>query len=317
MSLIKSAIIYKAQIPTDPDLLHSHLSEQAFTPPMSTQAISAGFAPVVGADVGCHLVATFPGGLAFAVRVDEKILPGSVLRAKQQEALKQFEHDNGRKPGKILTKDIKEKVHMELLAVAMVKTTAVINCFYRSEAGHLVINTTSKRLADICTSLLIQAVGSVKTETIHVSNVKHGLTTRLKNWLKAEDDAEYTAPDGEQSGFGDFEPASNVAMTTTGEIKRKLSLSVDNLSTNLDGLIEAITKGYEVTSLGLDGENISFRITDEFRLKGIRFVMDDEPSEEDDVWAATAGVEVAILGKAIDAMIEIFSYKQDEEGEAA
>lgn len=43
-------------------------------------------------------------------------------------------------------------------------------------------------MADRIISKLIHAVGSVETRTINISDIKLGLTTRLKAWLEGEDD---------------------------------------------------------------------------------------------------------------------------------
>lgn len=317
MSLIKSAIVYKAEVPTDATTLHNHLAERSFQPPSSLEASSAGFVPPPGADSACGLVATFAKGLAFAVRVDEKVIPGSVVRAKTDEAVAKFIEQNGRKPGKVAKKDIKEQVMLELLAVALVRTRAIITCYYHAEKQHLVVSTTSKKLADICTSLLIMAVGSVKTQTIHVSGVKHGLTTRLKNWIHQEADNDFTPSEGEQVGFGNFTPADNVALTSSVE-KRKITVNAGDLMVSKDGILEAILKGAEVRSLGLATDNLSFRLTDDFHFKSIEHgVVDDADDESSSTWEANAAIEMANLCEAIDAMAEMFAYKEEEAQEAA
>lgn len=72
--LIKAATVYVADIPIDADTLHNHLAEKPFTECLQMQTRSVGFVPP---SEGCSLVAEFPGGIAFRVRIDEKIIPGS------------------------------------------------------------------------------------------------------------------------------------------------------------------------------------------------------------------------------------------------
>lgn len=78
MSLIKNAFIYKAEIPTDIQALNNHLTEKAFKELLDIDASSAGFVPPFGQ--GESLVGEFHGGLAFSVRVDEKIVPGAAIK---------------------------------------------------------------------------------------------------------------------------------------------------------------------------------------------------------------------------------------------
>lgn len=320
MSLIKAAIVYSAEIPVDADTLHNHLSERSFLPPMTYQAESAGFVPPVGADTGCGLVATFPGGMAFSVRIDEKILPASVVRDRVDAAIEEHKKQTGvTKVGKKTRAEIRANTMNELLAIALVRTRAIITCFYHCESKQLIVATGSKKLADTCTSLLIQAVGSVKTSTIHVSGVKHGLTTRLKNWIYSEGADEFTAPEGEQIGFGEFRPVDNVVLAGTGEDRRKMSISVGDLMINSGGILEAIQKGSEVKSLGLSAGTVSFRLTDDFHFKSIEHVTveDDSDDETEYSWASKAAIEVAALHEAINAMLEMFAYKAPEQSAEA
>ena len=310
MSLIKAAIVYKAHVPTDAIALHNHLAEKPFTPPMTLQMQSAGFVPPPGAETGFSLVAEFAGGLAFAVRIDEKIIPASVVRSRVDEEISQIKKNDGIKTiGKARRTEIRDQVMATLLATALVRTRAIITCFYHVERQHLMVSTTSKKLADICTSLLIQAVGSVKTETIHVSGVKHGLTTRLKHWLNVEA-GEYSEPgNGEKSGFGEFQPVDNVALATSGEVRRKMAVSVGDLMINREGILEAIQRGFEVKSLGLATAAIAFRLTDDFQFKGITHQIDDE-SEYESAWGGEAAIEIGNLSQAIEQMTEMFAYKE-------
>lgn len=62
MKHIKAAIVYKAEIPTDTTILHNHLAEKEFQPPMPLELVSRGFVPVDETERGCLFAVAFPGG---------------------------------------------------------------------------------------------------------------------------------------------------------------------------------------------------------------------------------------------------------------
>lgn len=294
MNAIKSAIVYRAEIPVDPTALHNHLTEEHFTPPLSTELVSSGF---VAPSEGCSLVAEFPGGLAFRVRIDEKILPASVVKAEVQKVVDSIMRTQDRKPGKKERAEIKENVMIDLAQRALVRTTASITCFYHAETKTLIVPTTSKRIADVCTSLLVKAVGSVKTETLNISGVKHGLTTRLKQYL---DDVGGDA-------FGDFSPCDEVALQDTQN--RKVAVKMAYLPNARQALEEALCAGFSVTSMGFHYKGIDFRLTYDFRLRGIH--MPETCESEETTWESETAAQVEAVVAIVSHLIELLSYQPE------
>lgn len=301
MKLIKAAIVYKAELPTDLDALNEHLEERRFAPPLSLELRSAGFVAVT--DEHSRLAASFPGGIAFRVRIDEKVLPGAVIKAEVAKTIATIQQEQGRKPGRKERAEIKEGVMVDLAQRALVRTAASLTCFYHSASGYLIVPTTSKKIADTCVTLLVAAVGSVKTETINVSEVKHGLTTRLKKWLGGDLDA-----------FGAFSPCDQAALADGG--KRKLTVKMGELQTAREGLTAAIERAFGVTSLGFEHKGIEFRMTDEFRLKGLRRLEEEVATDDEDPWATDAMADVEATVGILDELTQMLAYK-DETAEAA
>lgn len=301
MSHIKQAIVFKAEIPNSIQTLTGHLKEHTFLEMGQAQANSAGFVPISDEH---DLVAPFHGGLAFRVRYDEKIVPASVVKAETEKAVAEISEETGRKPGKKERAQIREGVLYDLICRALSKTVASITCFYHFESGYLIVPTTNKHLADICVSQLIKAVGSVKTETIHVSDVKHGLTTRLLKWLKDDHDA-----------FGEFHPCDEAALV--GDESRKLTVKMSTLDTAKEGLIEVLTKGFKVNSLGFHHNGSDFRLSHDFRLRGIKVhsVVDDEEM----TWESAITLQVDAVRSIVSELCTMLSYKEedDQQGGAA
>jgi len=298
MDLINSASVFKATIPSV-ELLKTHLAEKPFVDPMPSEASSIGFVPRESGE----LVTEFSGGFAFQVRIDEKIVPPSVVKAEVEKAVKKIAQNEGRKVGRKERKDITEGVVMSLRAVALVKT-AVIACYYSTKDEYLIIPTTKQRFCDVITSILIEAVGSIKTQTIHVSNVKQGLTTRLQEWLASE---------GESEAFGDFHPHGDVSLTDGSQ---KLTAKMVSLQTANDGLQEAIKKDFRVTSIGLQDGDLTFRLTHDFKFRSIHNVFQDDEMEHEDLWAHYASVEVLIISAALNKLCDMFGYKPPVDDES-
>ena len=299
--LIKAAIVYNAELPTA-DLLNGHLLERNFSEILQLQTRSVGFVPI--ADGERH-VAEFPGGLAFRIRIDEKIIPASVVQRELAKAIENIRIIEGRKVGKHERIELKEGIFVNLAAHAFARTS-IITCFYEIATMYLIVPTTSKRLSDIVLTQLVQAVGSVKTTTINVSGIRHGLTTRLRNWLGHES-GEFSTGEG----FWPFDPCGEVALS---QDKRRVTIKMGELQAAGRGLNEALTSGFGVTSLGFShkGET-EFRLTDDFHLKGIVFA--HPPTEEDDVFGAEAALEVAAVSRIVTELCALLAYEDETAAE--
>lgn len=304
MSYIKNAIVYKATIPSNAADLHNHLAEKPFTPPLSTQSGSSGFVPPF--DEGCSLVREFTGGMVFTLRHDEKIIPSSAVNAEVKAHVRKLAAEQGRRISKAERADIKDVIYAEMCAKALVRTTQ-INCFYHRDSKFLIVATSSKKMADIATSLLVHAVGSVTTETIHVSDVKGGLTARLKAWLPDPDNE----VDGDIDAFGAFEPCGEVSMVDAA--KQKISVKVESLNSTENALRDAIKGGYSVTSMRLEKCGLSFRLTSDFHLRAIDIPTTLVPDavEVDIEWEVINAVDF------IHDLCKMFSYKAPEQSAEA
>lgn len=290
--LIKSAIVYNAVLPSE-DSLREHLASSQFVEPMSLQSSSIGFVPREGAD---SLVEGFPGGLSFTVRIDQKIVPGSVVNAELVKRIKSLELSTGRKPGKKERAELKLDIQAELNQRALIRTM-LITCFHHTASNMLIIPTTNKKLASSIVGELVNAVGSVKTTTIHVSNVKQGLTTRLKAWL-----------DGDEDSFSGLQPRDEVALE---QDSRRVTVKVGELMATQQGLNEALCSGFQVKALGfMFSAGTALKLTDDFHLRAVSFA--HPPVEgDDDLFAAEAALEVQEIADVVTFLCEMFGYSEE------
>lgn len=302
--LIKSAIVYKADIGMSAEALAAKLEDHKFTECLPKQMLSFGFTPVNAKIEDSSLVAHFKGGFAFRVRIDQKKIPADAIKKKLDAYVASIKEHEGRVVGKKERAMAKDDIILELAALTFPRTAEII-CFYEQETGYLVIPTTSTKYADTITHLLVNAAGSVKTETIHVSNVKHGLTTRMQRWNAGDGDA-----------FGVFSPCAEAALK---QGDRKISIKMGALEAANSAIKEAMDSSFEVTSLGLthNGET-QFRLTEDFRLKGVEFAHTDAEDEEEPSFYAQATLEVKAISAVITDLIEMIGHGEEEkpEGEA-
>lgn len=287
--IIKSATTYSAPLPSA-DALQAILEETGFAEMLSLQIKSIGFVPREGF---FEIVQTFPGGLAFTVRIDQKIIPSSVVRAETTKRVKSL----GYKPSKADKSGIKQQVIDELAQVALTRTQ-LVTCFHHT-ASNLLIIPASKKLAGEIVSALVYTIGSLKTTTINISDIKQGLTTRLKAWVDGELD---TAFDG-------LHPTNEVVLS---QDTRRLSVKMADLNTALSGLREALAAFFSVKSIGFIFPNsVELRVTDEFALKSIWIPLAaPEGGEDEPEFAAQAALEVAAVVEAVQFLCTMFDYKE-------
>lgn len=293
--LIKSATIFNAELP-DAATLREHFSEDLFTEALSLQAMSIGFVPRV--EFG-GIVEEFAGGVAFTVRIDTKLVPSSVVKAEVNQRAKVIEAETGRKPGKRERAEIKDQVTVDFLARALTRTT-LVTCYHETETNFLIVPLTNKALAGRIVSLLVNSVGSVKTTTINVAEVKGGLTTRLKQWL-----------DGDVDAFSGLDPTNEV-MLEQGD--RTVTVRMSDLTSASAALKEAMASGFTVKALGLQfSSGLALKLTDSFQMRGIKAPNLITDEGEDDMFAAQAVLEVNALAEAVTFLCEMFGYAESKE----
>lgn len=307
MRLIPNAMIYAAELPKA-DFLAECLVARAFTPILKTQAVSYGFVPVSATG---DIVSEFPGGLAFSLRIDSKNLPLSGIKRAQAEALEEeVERRNGDLPTDEEQTAIFDQVFNTMLAHAPVSTT-VVTSYYAIEKGYLIVPVASKGTADLVTGQLLRALGSLKTSTINVSTIRQGLTERLRKKLG-----------GDEEAFDGFDMGEFVLLKGVDEAKRdKLRVDMVDLDEAGTGILEAIDRGMIVDQMELVRNGVTLKLTDKFRLRGIRFNADldeDEQSEREDMdgsqlFLLEAGAQVLQLVSVIDGLCELFSWQRPEE----
>ena len=105
------------------------------------------------------------------------------------ERIQRIENACGEKLKRADRTNIIQDAKVQLCKQAFIKSSLFL-ALYNTEENLLIINSANKNIAGMVGAMLVKVIGSVKTVTINISDIKNGLTTRLKNHL-----------DGEQSAF--------------------------------------------------------------------------------------------------------------------
>ena len=300
MKLIKNALIYRASLP-DAAALAEHLAEKPFVPVPELHASSSGF---IQHPTTKELVSEFPGGYAFRMRLDAKPISKRAIDLATWEKVQARQEELGRE----LVREEVDAIKVALVEEA-VKTTlperAELDAYYHIESRTLLVPTTSKDMASRMLFMLIEACGAVETSTIHVSNIKGGLTTRLQDYF-GNDNSE---------AFDGFKLGDSVVMKGS---QGRASFDLDNLDHARAGLLEALKAEMQAERLELcHADTVNFKLTKDFHLRGISFIADESAEEVDiedatELWQHHAGMQVLLLVATVQALCDLFGYQEKE-----
>ncbi len=293
MKLLSNAIIFKASLP-DLESLATHLLEIPHTDIAENAAQCCGF--IENKTTG-EWVTPIEGGFAFQFQIDTKIMPADVIKKETDARIQTAERNNGGFPLKKKDKQyLKSEVVAMLLPTAMVRTK-VINAFYDTESGYLIIDTARKALADVVISMLIKCCGSVKTETIHISDVKLGITAKLKGYLNDDD------------SFNGFSVGEFCKLVNSGEGEKK-TYDGSDIESNPEKLIEDLDDGFLVSDIQLVRNGLKFKLTSNFEFKSFKF----EPMDldkDDKAWSYRheSAVKMLQIVDVVSSIVSLVEYK--------
>ena len=147
----KNIQIYRFEKPIayQPEALEEQLQQDLFSPCSALKPISAGFVAPISQDENDPLVFAQQGYLCFCIKIQEKLLPPSVLREQHQIKVKEVEAKLGNRVSRGERQRLKEELEHTLLAQA----------FSRSSYVYLFINTHTQQLyIDTCSNRKLQII---------------------------------------------------------------------------------------------------------------------------------------------------------------
>ncbi len=257
--MFKNAIIYRF---TKPDSA-SAPNLDTFVPCGPTQEKSLGWVPPRGEEHG-DLIEVIGGNAILKLVTETKSVPSDMILRHAAERDRQIEHNEGRKPGKKETKEIKEDVKLALLPLAFPKRSATLVMF--TQDGFLLIDASSQAKADDAITQLVKAFDGLMVTLV---NTNQSPTTSMAHWLIEQEPPH---------GFSiDRECELKAADESRAVVKYgRHPLDIDEVRTH-------VQCGKLPTKLALTFDaRVSFVLTDAMALKKIEFldvVFEDQQGE--------------------------------------
>ncbi|BDC78571.1 TPA: recombination-associated protein RdgC [Pseudomonas aeruginosa] len=199
-----------------------------------------------------------------AARMEEKILPGSAVRAEVDSRVRKIEADELRKVYKKEKDQIKDQVTIEFLPRAFTRRS-VTRAYVDLNAGLVVVDSATAKSAENILSLLREAIGSLPVRPV---SVKMAPTATMTDWLK------------EKQAAPDFFVLSNCTLMDVCEDGGTVSCKNKDLTSEEVGL--HLAAGMVVTKLDLAYQDkLSFSISDKLAITKVRFedVLQDQASQ--------------------------------------
>lgn len=292
--MFKNLIVYRLgpDGPANMSQIQDALERDRFIECGLTQAMSVGWIEPRGVAHG-PLIEVIDGQWLLTLQVEQRILPGAVVRRKAEELAAQVEKTTGRKPGKKQMRELKDQATLDLLPLSFTKRVAV-KLWIAPAQRLLMIDAGSAARADLALTALTKSLVGVSAQGIQT---ELSATVAMTEWLASQEppqgfaidrDCELKAADGER-------PVVRYA---------RHALDIDEIRGHLQA-------GKQPTRLALTWNGrVSFTLTDAMQIKKLAFLdgvfegrkagRDDEAFDAD---AAIATGELApLIGDLIDAL---------------
>lgn len=237
----------------DYDSLTQALEKRPFVECGSQDRLSAGFIPP--APHAPDLIAyQKQSALLVALKIEEKVLPASVIKEHADKRVAEIEARERRKVGKKEFKEIKERVAEELLPRAFTKSK-VIRGVIDPDRQLILVDQSTPSKAELFIQMVREALGSLPTKLVQT---KLDPVTAMTTWL------EHDAPPG-------FSIDSETKMVTPGDGGAEVSCKRHDLAS--DEVLMHLKSGKLVKQLALSwDERLSFNLTDKLQIKKLAFL---------------------------------------------
>ncbi len=262
------------------------LAAMPFEPCGATQDQSMGWVPPRGQAHGA-LVELVGGHRILRFQIETKAVPGSVIKRHLDERVAQIEAQEGRKPGRKESRELRDEIVQTLLPMAFAKTASVM-VWMDLQAGRLILDTSSQARADAVITALVKGLDGLQLSPF---NTQMSPQAAMTAWLSGSAD-DWPAH---------FAPGREVELKSADELKSVVKFTRHHLDEEQMRL--HISQGKLPTKLALDWDGrVSFVLTESTVLSKIAFldgVFEDNASAEDeggfDADAAIATGELSAL----------------------
>jgi len=274
------------------ETLSDALARRAFGPCGPTDRLSAGWLPPRGVAHG-PLLESVAGHWLMSLAVETRLLPASAVREELEERLEAIEHETGRRLRGKSKRELKEQIEHELLPRAFTRRSRVL-VWLDPRSRTLVLDTTSSKWLDVLGSELQE----VFEGGLPIAPVQTRLSpsVAMSQWL-----IEREAP----AGFTvDRDCELRLPDDTKATVKYlRHALDSDEVATHLQA-------GKVPVHLAMTwASRVSFVLTDDARIKRLKFLETTEPTPEgqgrpEDDFDANVALATGDLGQLLVDLIE-------------
>lgn len=234
--------------------LEEKLSADAFKPCGPQETARQGWVPPLGKH-GELLVHSANGYHLIALRKEEKILPGPVIKEAVEEKAEAIEIEQGRKVRRKEKEEIKEQIMLELLPQAFSRNRRSF-AYLAPKDGVLVVDAGSAKQAEDLASTLRKSLGSLP---VRPPVLEQAPTFTFTGWLSETIDLPGPVEIGNECELKDPSEDGGVVRC------KGLDLRADEIRNHLEA-------GMEVTKLAITwDENVSFMLDEEMGIRRLKF----------------------------------------------
>jgi recombination associated protein RdgC len=272
--------------------INDALAQTPFTECGATQPVSLGWESPRGV-AHAPLVESVAGQWLMTLTVEQKVVPGSVIRRQVEAMASRIEQETGRAPGKKVKRDLKDQALLELLPMAFTKR-ASIKVWICPDERLLVIDASSASKADDVLTLLSQALPGFGAQLV---NTAMSPAAAMADWLVTG------------------EPPASFTVDRECELKasdgEKPTVRYTRHALDLAEIREHIAAGKQPTRLALTWSGrVSFVLTEAGQIKRLAFldgVFDKQPGASKDESfdtdaAISTGELIPLIGDLIAAL---------------
>lgn len=277
--------------------IEDSLAKARFTECGATQALSAGWVAPRGQAHGALVEAVGKQWL-MSLMVEQKLLPGAVVKRRTDELAQQVEQQSGRKPGRKQTKELKEQAVLELLPMAFTKRAAY-RVWLDPQRGLLMIDATSPARAGDVVTQLMKVLDGLSVAPLQTAQAA---ATAMADWLASgEPPAAFTVD-------------RECELKSDDEQKSVVRYARHRLDT--DEVRQHIGAGKRPTRLALTWQGrVSFVLTEAGQVKKLDFldvVFENHPgrADADAAFDADAAIATGELVQLIPDLIEALGGEQ-------
>lgn len=250
----KNLFVYR--LPPDCKITAAALSEKLSLKPLQP---CSGLEKQSRGWVGCHsddrLVHVLNGQILFALGVEQKLLPASVVNQFAKDRIADIEAQQGYKVGRKQVKEIKERLTEELLPRAFAHRR-VTYVWIDPVNGWLVVDAASSAKAEEVLELLGKTLDDLPLKLLHT---ELSPVAAMTDWLASE-----AAPGG-------FTIDRELELRATGE--GKATVRYANHALEGDEIRHHIAAGKRATRLGMTwNDRVSFVLTEQLQIKRLAFL---------------------------------------------